>query len=102
VTQFFIFLHKFTRKIKLPDSLLYWKRIFHLNVSWNKTIFAISKQCFHMILNISYCISPYPVKYGKFCFNGSLNIFVTLPMFKSETHEAWQIHYRRPHHLTTG
>ena len=102
MTQFFIFLHKFTGKIKNPDSLLYWQRIFHLNVSSNKTIFAIPEQCFYMILKITYCISPYPVRFGKFCFNESLNMFVTLPMFKSETHETWQIQYHRSHNLTTG
>jgi hypothetical protein len=93
MTQFFIFLHKFTGKIKMLDIQLYGQQIFHLIVSPDQTIFAISVQCFHMILETSYCICPYPVRFGKFCFNGSLKIFVTLPMFKSETHETWQFQY---------
>ena len=35
-------------------------------------------------------ISPNKMTFGNFVFNGSLNVFVTLPIMTSESHHFWQ------------
>jgi hypothetical protein len=63
--------------------MYYSKRIFQLVFTPDRTFFAISARCFHILLDdilLNYSIHS---DVGNFCFNWSLNLFVTPPIMTS-------------------
>ena len=49
-----------------------------------------------------YCICPYVVTLGNVSFNGTLNVFVKLPMMLLDSHNFRKFHDLRSRYLTTG
>ena len=94
----------FNGKTKRSGVQFYWIRILFLNLaSMISYFFALCVQIFFSLYcTIIFFIILYSAAFEIFCFNGSLNVFVILPMLKSESNETWQFQCLRTRDFTTG
>jgi len=58
----------------------------------------------HGVFTWYFTLSSYSKKnyFWKFCFNGSLNVFVTLPMMTSNLYQIWQFQGPRSRDFSIG
>ena len=71
---------RFTGTIRKPGNKYCCKRNFQLNLAKHRAVITVSARCFHMILQGKFFYLSISSDVWNLLFNGSLNVFVTVPM----------------------